>query len=65
VARATAVVRYLEKAGVAPERMIASGRAEYEPVADNGTEEGRKKNRRIEITLLNRNLVEEARPAKQ
>ena len=64
VARATTVVRYLEKDGIAPERMIASGRAEYEPVADNATEEGRRKNRRIEITLLNRELVQETTPPK-
>lgn len=64
VARATTVVRYLQKAGIPPERMIASGRAEYEPVADNATEEGRRKNRRIEITLLNRELVQETTPAK-
>ncbi len=64
VARATAVVRHLQQAGVPPERMIASGRAEYDPVADNATEEGRKKNRRIEITLLNRSLVQEAAPGK-
>lgn len=65
VARATTVVRYLQSAGVPPERMMASGRAEYEPVADNATEEGRRKNRRIEIILLNRDLVHETTPAKQ
>lgn len=65
VARATTVVRYLQKAGIPPERMVASGRAEYDPVADNATEEGRRKNRRIEITLLKRELVEETKPAKQ
>jgi chemotaxis protein MotB len=64
VARATTVVRYLEKAGIPPERMIAAGRAEFEPVADNSTDEGRRKNRRIEITLLNRELVQETTPAK-
>ena len=64
VARATTVVRYLQKAGIPPERMIASGRAEYEPVADNSSEDGRRKNRRIEITLLNRELVQETKPAK-
>src|SRR5689334_21716890 len=64
VARATTVVRYLEKAGVPPERMVAAGRAEFEPVADNATDEGRRKNRRIEITLLNRELVQETTPAK-
>ena len=65
VARATTVVRYLQEVGVPPDRMVASGRAEYQPVADNDTAEGRKKNRRIEITLIDRKLVEEAGPAKK
>lgn len=63
VARATTVVRYLQDIGVPPERMIASGRAEYAPVAPNDSAEGRKKNRRIEITLIDRSLVQETAPA--
>ena len=65
VARATTVVRFLQENGIPPERMVASGRAEYQPVAENDTPEGRKKNRRIEITLIDRNLVQEAGPAKK
>src|SRR5882762_3625059 len=65
VARATTVVRYLQEVGIPPERMIASGRAEYQPVAENDTPEGRKKNRRIEITLIDKNLVQEAGPGKK
>jgi len=65
VARATTVVRYLQEVGVPPDRMVASGRAEYQPVAENDTPEGRKKNRRIEITLLDKNLVQEASPTKK
>jgi chemotaxis protein MotB len=63
VARATTVVRNLQEVGVPAERMIASGRAEYAPVASNDTPEGRKKNRRIEITLIDRNLDQEITPA--
>jgi chemotaxis protein MotB len=59
VARATTVVRFLQKVGVSPERLVASGRAEYAPVASNDTPEGRKKNRRIEITLIDRSLAQE------
>jgi len=59
VARAATVVRFLQQAGVPAERLIASGRAEYAPVADNDTPEGRKKNRRIEITLIDRELAQE------
>jgi chemotaxis protein MotB len=59
VARATTVVRYLQEVGVPPERMVASGRAEYDPVAPNDTPEGRQKNRRIEIMLIDKSLVSE------
>lgn len=59
VARATNVVRYLQEVGVPPERMVASGRGEYAPVAPNDTPEGRQKNRRIEIMLIDQSLAEE------
>jgi OOP family OmpA-OmpF porin len=49
--RATAVRDYLAKLGVAPERMSAHGRGEYEPVADNATREGRAQNRRVELLM--------------
>jgi chemotaxis protein MotB len=65
VARATTVVRYLQEVGIPPDRMVASGRAEYAPVAENDTPEGRKKNRRIEITLIDKNLVQETAPEKK
>ncbi len=65
VARATNVVRYLQEVGIPPERMVAAGRAEYDPVAPNDTPEGRQKNRRIEIMLIDKNLVSEmTMPAK-
>jgi chemotaxis protein MotB len=59
VARATNVVRYLQEVGVPPERMVASGRGEYAPVAPNDSAEGRQKNRRIEIMLIDQSLAEE------
>jgi chemotaxis protein MotB len=65
VARATTVVRYLQETGMPPERMVASGRAEYQPIASNDDPEGRRKNRRIEITLIDRNLVQEAGPGRK
>lgn len=53
-ARATSVVRFLiDQGGVAPERLCAVGYGEYRPIADNSTEAGRNKNRRIEIVILN------------
>lgn len=52
-ARASNVVRlFIQNAGVSPEKLIAVGYGEYRPVSDNGTEEGRAKNRRIDIIVL-------------
>lgn len=52
VARSTAILRILtDEYHVSPVRFTASGRSQYEPVADNATEEGRAKNRRTEIIL--------------
>jgi chemotaxis protein MotB len=50
-ARAARVVRILAERGVPPERLSAVSFGEHAPRADNGTEAGRAKNRRIEITL--------------
>lgn len=51
--RATNVVRYLtENGGVNPDLMSVAGYSEFRPVASNETDEGKSKNRRIEITLL-------------
>ena len=57
-ARATTVVRFLQDTGIPPERLVATGRAEYAPVAPNDSPEGRQKNRRIEITLIDKGLVQ-------
>jgi len=52
-ARATEVVRYLqEHGGIDPKLLSATGYGEYQPVVPNDTDEGRHKNRRIEIVLL-------------
>jgi chemotaxis protein MotB len=52
-ARATEVVRYLqETGGINPNVLSATGYGEYQPVAPNDTDEGKHKNRRIEIVLL-------------
>jgi chemotaxis protein MotB len=57
--RATTVVRFLqEQAKIDPLRLIAEGRSEYAPVAPNDSPANRQKNRRIEITLLDKSLVE-------
>jgi len=41
----------IERYGLEPERIIVAGRGLYYPIASNQTEEGRSKNRRIEIIL--------------
>jgi chemotaxis protein MotB len=50
--RAINVAKYLQQQGLDPANLSAAAFAEYKPVADNGTKEGRAKNRRIEITLV-------------
>jgi outer membrane protein OmpA-like peptidoglycan-associated protein len=49
--RADAVRRALAAAGIAPSRLRAVGRGETDPVADNTTEAGRARNRRVEIAV--------------
>lgn len=51
-ARATNVVRYLQEKGVDPKFLSPAGYAEYKPIESNDTEDGRSKNRRIEIVLI-------------
>lgn len=53
-ARALSVFDYLvENTNLDPSKIKHSGRGEYIPVADNGTPEGRAKNRRVEIKIYN------------
>jgi chemotaxis protein MotB len=53
-ARALNAAEYLiENNKLDPKNVKYSGRGEYEPIADNSTSEGRAKNRRIEIRILN------------
>ncbi|MBK77702.1 MAG: hypothetical protein CMC88_01050 [Flavobacteriaceae bacterium] len=53
VKRATAVIRILQNDfDVSPERMTASGRSYYVPIADNDTARNRAKNRRTRIVIL-------------
>ena len=48
-ARAKAVVIWLTQHGVTADRLTAKGYGKTKPVADNGSDEGRAKNRRVEI----------------
>lgn len=51
--RASAVVAALTSAGIANARMIPQGVGMAAPLASNGSEEGRAKNRRVELVKLN------------
>lgn len=51
-ARAINVTRYLQSQGIDPAILGAVAYGEYHPVAPNDTEEGKAKNRRIEIILV-------------
>jgi len=47
--RANSTRNYLAARGVANNRIATDGRGEREPIADNNTNDGRSKNRRVEI----------------
>ena len=50
--RSNAVKAYLINNGVDKTRIYTEGKGEKQPVADNGTKEGRSKNRRVEIEVV-------------
>ncbi len=50
--RATSVVKYLLKYGADKKRIRARGYGKNKPLASNDTEEGREKNRRVEIKII-------------
>jgi chemotaxis protein MotB len=52
-ARAGSVVRLLTEAGVPPGRMVAIGYADNKPVDTNATPDGRSRNRRVNVLILN------------
>jgi len=53
-ARAINVARFLQREGIPGERLSAVAFGEWRPVGDNDTPEGRAQNRRIEITLVDK-----------
>ena len=55
--RAQAARQYLAAHGVDPARVFIAGRGEHEPIADNSTEAGRARNRRVEVFLGERSNV--------
>ncbi len=53
-ARAIAVVQYLISKGVAPQRLVAAGFGEFQPIDPGKTDEAYQRNRRIELKLTER-----------
>jgi len=52
IRRAESVKAYLESKGVESNRVYTEGKGEKQPVADNGSADGRAKNRRVEIEVV-------------
>lgn len=50
-ARSTAVVFFMLDSGIAPPRMSAAGYGQHQPIASNDTEDGRSKNRRVDLVI--------------
>ena len=50
--RAKRIKSWLVKKGVDADRIIVKSEGESQPIADNNTEEGRQKNRRVEISYI-------------
>jgi chemotaxis protein MotB len=55
-ARASAIVKVLASAGVAPERLSAVGYGEFQPIGSNETALGRAQNRRVAIMVAKRKM---------
>jgi chemotaxis protein MotB len=53
-ARAISVVQYLVSKGVPPQRLVAAGFGEFQPIDTDRTEEAFSRNRRIELKLTER-----------
>ncbi|MGX9390352.1 peptidoglycan -binding protein [Nitrobacteraceae bacterium UC4446_H13] len=53
-ARAISVVQYLASLGVPPQRLVAAGFGEFQPLDAGTTEDAYKRNRRIELKLTER-----------
>lgn len=54
VARAISVVQYLIGKGVSPQRLVAAGFGEFQPIDSDKSEEAYSRNRRIELKLTER-----------
>ena len=51
-ARAASVAKFLASQGIAPQRLIIQGKSEFHPLVVNTSDENRRANRRVEISLI-------------
>lgn len=58
-ARARAVLTYLTEHGIAKAVLVSKGFGIDKPIADNATEEGREKNRRVEFNILEQDVTQQ------
>jgi OOP family OmpA-OmpF porin len=55
--RAQAVMKYLNDHGIATNELVAAGYGADRPIADNATEDGREKNRRVEFVIVEQDVT--------
>jgi outer membrane protein OmpA-like peptidoglycan-associated protein len=56
--RAKSIVEYLISKGITNDRLVAKGYGAEEPIEENTTEEGRQKNRRTEVKILDQDRAQ-------
>ena len=56
--RAKSVMKYLTDHGIAKTRLTAIGFGIEKPIADNNTDDGREKNRRVEFSILEQDVTQ-------
>ncbi|MBD0831398.1 OmpA family protein [Aestuariibaculum sediminum] len=60
--RANSVTNYLTSNGISSSRLTTNWFGEEQPIADNGTAEGRAKNRRVNVAIVpNEKMIEDAK----
>ena len=65
-ARATEVVQFLiQQGGMSPDRLSAAGYGAFHPLADNASPDGRARNRRVDVIVLNTATRSAEEPAPQ
>ena len=55
--RSKAVMKYLTDHGISSKELVAAGYGADRPIADNATEDGREKNRRVEFVILEQDVT--------